>query len=130
MDMIDTASISWGIAIEKVFFLGAITDTYTFNHRVVRRFGHRGLFTGMAVSYHDIRKEYPVLRLPESAVRICESNPEEALLGFRVLILLFFRGDRNVFERFVVNDLAVLRELSPRGSMLVFRIEETRCTFR
>lgn len=84
----------------------------------------------MAVSYHDIRKEYPVLRLPESAVRICESNPEEALLGFRVLILLFFRGDRNVFERFVVNDLAVLRELSLRGSMLVFRIEETRCTFR
>ena len=84
MDMIDTASISWGIAIEKVFFLGAITDTYTFNHRVVRRFGHRGLFTGMAVSYHDIRKEHPVLRLPESAVRICESNPEEALLGFRI----------------------------------------------
>lgn len=130
MDMIDTASISWGIAIEKVFFLGTITDTYTFNHRVVRRFGRRGLFTGMAVSYHDIRKEHPVLRLPESAVRICESNPEEALLGFRVLILLFFRGDRNVFERFVVNDLAVLRELSPRGSMLVLTDEETRCTFR
>lgn len=117
-----------GYRPEKVFFLGAITDTYTFNHRVVRRFGHRGLFTGMAVSYHDIRKEHPVLRLPKSAVRICESNPEEALLGFRILILLFFRGDRNVLTVCRKRSQRT-RQLSPR-EYAVFRIEKTRCTSR